>query len=130
VVLVSVGDGLGAVAASGLGQQVIDVALDRAFANRKALGDLGVGQARGDKGEDFGFARGEPGGKPVRRSWSWRECRGGNGVDQVVLHGGIDGGLVGQDLAQGLVDLGSPGVLGEVAAGTCAEASRTERSSA
>jgi hypothetical protein len=41
-VLVGVGDGLGPVANAGLGEEVVDVALDGGFADDQLAGDLGV----------------------------------------------------------------------------------------
>jgi hypothetical protein len=41
-VLVGVGDCLGAVANAGLGEEVVDVALDGGFADDQLAGDLGV----------------------------------------------------------------------------------------
>src|SRR6476619_528348 len=46
-----VADKLGTVARAGLGQQVVDVALDGRAGNPELGGDLGVGQARADLGE-------------------------------------------------------------------------------
>ncbi len=47
--LVGEGDRLGAVARVNLGQQVIDVALDGAFADDELCGDLAVRLACGDE---------------------------------------------------------------------------------
>jgi hypothetical protein len=58
-VAVGVGDGLGTVAASGLGEDPVDVGLDCGFADVSAGGDLGVGQALGGQREDFAFAGAE-----------------------------------------------------------------------
>jgi hypothetical protein len=52
-VAVGVADGLGAVAGADLGEHVVDVALYRCLADEQALGDLGVGQAGRDQGEDL-----------------------------------------------------------------------------
>ena len=41
---------------------------------------------------------------------------GGDGVDEVVLHGRVDDCLVLEDLLQGVADLRSAGILGEITA--------------
>src|SRR5579859_3858793 len=46
-VLVGVPDGLGPVAGAGLGEDPVDVGLDRGVAEVEALADLGVAQPRG-----------------------------------------------------------------------------------
>ena len=58
-VRVGVDDGLRAVAGADLGEDVVDVALDRRGADHEPLGDLGVGQALGDQAEHLDLARGE-----------------------------------------------------------------------
>ena len=57
-------DGLGAVAGACLGEDPVDVSLDRGVAQEETLGNLGVAQARGEEGEHLGLAGGEP-----RRRW-------------------------------------------------------------
>jgi hypothetical protein len=52
-VLVGVADCLGAVACAGLGEDVVDVRLDRRAADHERGGDLGVGEAGGNEFEDF-----------------------------------------------------------------------------
>jgi hypothetical protein len=52
--------GGGAVAGPGLGEDPIDVRLDRVGAQEQPGGDLGVGQALGDKAQDLDLAFGEP----------------------------------------------------------------------
>ena len=58
-VLVGVDDRLRAVADAGLGEDVVDVALDGRGAHHERVGDLGVRAARGDQREHLGLARGE-----------------------------------------------------------------------
>src|SRR6185437_13010120 len=119
-VLVGEGDGLGAVASVDLGEQVVDVALDRAFADDKALGDLGVGQAGRDEGQHLGFPGGESGwerrDRPARVGRRWPGPQGDR-VDQVMLDGGVDDRVVVEDLPQSLADLRPARVLGQVSAG-------------
>ena len=56
---VCVGDSLGAVTNAGLGEEVVDVALDGGFAQDESLGDLGVRQPFSDQCEHFGFSLGQ-----------------------------------------------------------------------
>ena len=51
--LVGVADGLGAVACTGLGEDVVDVRFDGCAADYERGGDLGVGEAGSDEFEDF-----------------------------------------------------------------------------
>ncbi len=78
------------------------------------LRDLGVGQPVGHEPEHLDLARGEPVGArrhgPPRRL---DRCR-----DEVVGDRRVDGRAVVEHLPQRLVDLGTAGVLGEVAART------------
>jgi hypothetical protein len=53
-----------------------------------------------------------------RGGFRWSPGGGGEGVDEVVLHGRVDGRLAADDRLQGLADLLGAGVLGQVAAGT------------
>jgi hypothetical protein len=50
---------LGAVAQAELAEDAADVGLDRLFGEDEALGDLPVGKAAGDQGENLGLPRGE-----------------------------------------------------------------------
>ena len=98
----------------------------------EALGDLGVGQAAGDEGQDLGFALGQavgrrcgsaarpgpcncPGPRPEGRLGFGPVRRGGGGEE-----GGVHLGAQDRQAAGGGVqcpgDVGAVGVLGEVAA--------------
>ena len=81
------------------------------------VGDFGIGQPVGDEGEDFSFAGCKAGGQR-RRGCLGRRRRGGDGVEEVVLDSRVDHGVVVENLQEGLADLGSAGVFGEVTAGT------------
>jgi len=48
----------------------------------------------------------------------------------VVLRGGVDHGLIIEDVLESLVDLRPAGILGQVASAPARSASRTDRSSA
>ena len=112
---VGVDDGLGAVAGADLGEDVVDVALDRGGGDHEALGDLGVGQALGDQGQDLDLARGEVVGRVRGR---------GGGVDggqDVVLDRGVQRRLAAGDGSHGGADLVGARVLGQVAAGAGAQ---------
>lgn len=52
-------DGLYPVAAAQLHQDVADVGLDGGFAEEELAGDLAVGQAAGDLGENLGLSGGQ-----------------------------------------------------------------------
>src|SRR3954463_2900448 len=52
-------DGLNAVAQAQLGEDVVDVGLDRGVAEDEALGDLGVAETVGDQRKNLEFARAE-----------------------------------------------------------------------
>ena len=108
-------DGLGAVAEADLGEEVVDVGLDRGLADEQLPRDLRVGQPGGDEGQDLGLALGEtirqvavlaPGGRYARGRAATRR-RGTDGSSCARPRDGIDG----------LGDLLGAGVLGEVAAG-------------
>ena len=116
--MVGVGDGLGSVSGVDFCEQVVDVALDRAFAHDEVFGDLAVGEPLGDEGEHFGLAGVSPSGS--RDGDVGLRGGAGDGVDEVVLHGGVYRGVVIEDLLEGLADLCPAGVLGEVAAGASA----------
>jgi hypothetical protein len=47
------------VARAGLGEDAVDVGLDRVVAEEQAVGDLAVGQALGDQAEDLYLALGQ-----------------------------------------------------------------------
>jgi hypothetical protein len=58
--LVGVDDRLDAVAESELGEYPSEVGRDRGLGDEEPLGDLGVGEAAGEFGQDLPFAGGEP----------------------------------------------------------------------
>jgi hypothetical protein len=62
-VLVGECDRLGAVACVNLGEQVVDVAFDGAFADDELFGDLAVRHAGGDECQYLGFPGSETRGK-------------------------------------------------------------------
>ena len=105
--LVGVADGLGAVAGAGLGEDPVDVGFHGGVADEELLGDLGVAEAGGEQGEDFGFAGGEPGGQlPVAGAGFGRIRRAaGDRGYEVLLDGGVQVGL--------------PGVTARIAASIC-----------
>jgi RNA polymerase sigma-70 factor (ECF subfamily) len=123
---VGVRDGLGAVTKSGLGEQVIDVRLHRGRAHEEALGDLGVGQARGDEAENLALARRQTvrelvlvlgaGVVAARAAGAGRKRR-----HHVMLHGGVERGLAGGHGEDGRADVLGAGILGQVAAGSGAQ---------
>jgi hypothetical protein len=132
-VAVGVAGGLGAVAGADLGEHVVDVAFYRCLADEQVLGDLGVGQAGRDQGEDLGLAGGEAVGEGRRRGMrlgglAWLVggagpsaagdglgLAGGDRLDQGLLDGRVQGRLAARYALQGLADLVGAGVLGEVA---------------
>src|SRR5262249_57297009 len=73
-VLAGVPDGLGPIARARLGEDPVDVGLDRGVAQEQALGDLGVAQARREKGQHLGLTRGEPV-RPWPRAAGLLRCR-------------------------------------------------------
>ena len=87
---IGVGDRLGAVRGPDLGEEIVDVGLDRGLTDEQAAGDLGVGLAAGDEAQDLGLPRGQPvgqspsgrpGAPPARVS---REARSGAALDRGV----------------------------------------------
>src|SRR4051794_13439668 len=99
--LVGVGDRLGSVADSGLGEEMVDVSLDGGFVDEEPFGDLSVGQAFGHQAEYFAFSRREPvweacGNSGLAAGWAVDDD-----VQEVMLNGGVDGRLAPGHLAQG-----------------------------
>src|SRR5205085_4957873 len=119
MMVMSVSDGLGAVAYAGLGEDVVDVRLDRGFRDVEARGDLTVREAVGDQRKDLGFT----GGKAVGQSWAgWGGGRGRRGCGpghEAGVDLGIEHGLPGGGGVQGPGDLGAAGVLGEESDRAC-----------
>lgn len=72
-VLAGDGDRLGAVTCVDLGEQVVDVTFDGAFADGKVIRDLVVGHACGDERQYLGFPGSETRGKGWERPAA--ECR-------------------------------------------------------
>jgi hypothetical protein len=93
--------GLRAVANAGLREQMIDVTLDRRFADHQPLGDLCVGQVLRDQRQHFGFAGGEAVGELGRSPGRNRRVER---VDEMVLHRGIDRRLAACDLLERALD--------------------------
>ena len=75
MVATGVADGGGPVPRSGLGEDAVDVGLDRVIAQVKPLGYLRVGQAGADQGEDFRLALCQAVGRcgPARIGWPWNQ---------------------------------------------------------
>src|ERR1700753_3000075 len=99
---------------------MVDVALHRGLADEKVVGDLGVGKAGGDQGQDFAFAGGEAevAGQDL---WVWSDGLGGRGWGAGARRGaggrrgGRGGGGAGVALAYGVPGCGgavAPGVAG------------------
>jgi hypothetical protein len=63
-------------------------------------------------------SRGQSGGELRRWVGAVAGPAGGDGVQEVLLDGRVDGGLACGDPFEGLADLGGAGVFGQVAAGT------------
>jgi hypothetical protein len=95
---VRVTHGLGAVTCADLRQHVVDVAFHRRLTDHETLGDLGVGQARRDKREDLDLPRRQAVGKRGPGWRGWQPIR--NRLDQVRLHGRVEGGLAAGDPVQ------------------------------
>src|SRR5580765_5700524 len=115
-VLVGVVDGLGAVAGAGLCEDVVDVGFDRGVAEDQLAGDLEVGQAGADEGQDFGFSGGERVGQGAGGGDLGAVAQGGRNESLLDLGGKV--GLAAVQGQQGLFDLLGGGVLGQVAAGS------------
>jgi len=113
-VVIRVVDGLGAVAGADLGEDVVDVAFDCGVAEDELAGNLGVGPACGDEGQHLDLARGQA----IGRSRGPRagRARVQAGSHQALLDLGGEVGLPASQGGQGVLDLLSAGVLGEVAA--------------
>jgi hypothetical protein len=99
-----VADQLTAVPRPGLGEQVVDVALDRRAGDPELTGELGVRQARGDRGEHLDLARGEAVQRRIRQAGRLGRGAGHaqrlaaeHGLDQPALYRRVQLGVAGAD---------------------------------
>src|SRR5262252_4302238 len=135
VVAVRVADGGGPVPGPGLGEDPVDVGLDRVAAQEQLRGDLRVVQPTGDEAEDLDLALGQavggrcrPGLRWRRRGLCWRRpglcwrrpgwarlC--GRGGEQRGVRAGVDDRQAARRGVQRPGDVSTVGILGEVAAG-------------
>jgi endonuclease/exonuclease/phosphatase family metal-dependent hydrolase len=122
LVVAGVADGSGAVGGPGLGEDPVDVGFHGVGAEVQLSGDVGVGLAPGDHGQDLGFPLGQPVGQLAGELAHRRPAPpGGRGLEQGDPDGGIHDGKTGDGTAQRLGDVGLAGVLSEVTACTSLE---------
>lgn len=107
-----IGNRLSTVAAVSLGEDAVDVGLDRNLADVEPGCDVLVREPGADQRQDFALAFGEPIGQRAPYPWAVG-CASGR--DEPVVDGGVEQGLAVTGCLKGTVDIGSTGVLGQVA---------------
>lgn len=92
------------------------MALDGGFADHQAAGDLALRHPLGNEREYFGFTSCQSGGE--LRCGAMAGLARGDGVQEVLLDGRVNGRLAAGDPFEGLADFRGTGIFGQVAAGT------------
>src|SRR5882757_2371002 len=108
--LVGIPHRLSTVAGPDLGEDPVDMRLDRGIRQYELRTDLGVGETGGNQREHLGLASGQ-----TLDVWGARRGRlGDHRGDQLLLYGRVEVGLPGVDGPDRGFDLLGAGVLGEI----------------